>query len=139
MIHCHKKILWTAAILLTLTTGCTGAKYGVANTSDTATRIPKTTTPIMDYWMRDTWITFGPDGYYYMVGTTADPQRKFEGQVHCWDWNDGLYLFRSTNLGDWDSMGRIWALDKDGSWQKSLNICSRRKACEAFAQRRSSR
>ncbi|MDE6306714.1 MAG: family 43 glycosylhydrolase [Muribaculaceae bacterium] len=122
MIHCHKKILWTAAILLTLTTGCTGAKYGVANTSDTATRIPKTTTPIMDYWMRDTWITFGPDGYYYMIGTTADPQRKFEGQVHCWDWNDGLYLFRSANLGDWDSMGRIWALDKDGSWQKEPKI-----------------
>jgi len=122
MIHCHKKILWTAAILLTFNTGCTGTRYGVANTSDMATRIPATVTPIMDYWMRDTWITFGPDGYYYMIGTTADPDRKFEGQTHCWDWNDGLYMFRSSNLADWENLGRIWSLADDGTWQKEPKI-----------------
>ncbi|MDR1810711.1 MAG: family 43 glycosylhydrolase [Prevotella sp.] len=96
--------------------------YGTANTSACRTKIPAGTMPLLDYWMRDTWVTPGPDDYYYMTGTTADPQRKFEGQPHCWDWNDGLYLFRSKDLKTWESMGLIWSLEKDGTWQKEPKI-----------------
>jgi hypothetical protein len=94
----------------------------MANTSAPQTKIPAGTAPALDYWMRDTWVTLGPDGYYYMTGTTADPHRQFEGQIHCWDWNDGLYLFRSKDMKNWDNLGLIWSLEKDGAWQKEPKI-----------------
>ena len=75
-------------------------KYGKADTCDPKTRIPSFVKPEFDYWMRDTWTTLGPDGYYYMTGTTATPERHFPGQLHCWDWNDGLYLWRSKDMVD---------------------------------------
>jgi hypothetical protein len=93
-------------------------KYGHAETSDPAMRIPSCVKPEFDYWMRDTWVTLGPDGYYYMTGTTAAPMREFPGQVHCWDWNDGLYLWRSKDMKDWEAIGLIWSMEKDGTWQK---------------------
>ncbi len=96
--------------------------YGDADTHNAETKIPKEVKPLIDYWMRDTWITLGDDDTYYMIGTTADPHREFAGQVHCWDWNDGLYLFRSTDLKNWEAMGLIWSMEKDGTWQKNCKI-----------------
>lgn len=122
MRHCRKITLWTAAIFTAIITSCGGSKYGVANTNDEATRIPQGTVPILDYWMRDTWITYGPDSCYYMIGTTADPMRKFVGQTHCWDWNNGLYLFSSNDMKDWTNLGLIWSMDKDGTWQRDPKV-----------------
>ena len=96
--------------------------YGSANTMDSLTKIPVKTKPILNYWMRDTWVMLGPDGYYYMTGTTADPDRQFTGQIHCWDWNNGLYLFRSPDMKKWEPMGLIWSMEKDGTWQKYPKI-----------------
>ncbi|OJV37653.1 MAG: glycosyl hydrolase family 43 [Bacteroidales bacterium 36-12] len=103
-------------------TACCEEKYGQANTNDPKTKIPKCVEPEFDYWMRDTWVTLGPDGYYYMTGTTATPDRKFNGQPHCWDWNDGLYLWRSLDLQEWESRGRVWSMEEDGTWQKYPKI-----------------
>ena len=99
-------------------------KYGDADTNNKELRVPKSVKPAFDYWMRDTWVTLGPDGYYYMTGTTADPNRKFVGQIHCWDWNDGLYLYlwRSKDMKNWDSRGLIWSMEKDGTWQKNPKV-----------------
>lgn len=72
--------------------------------------------------MRDTWVTLGPNGYYYMTGTTVAPNRIFRGQLHCWDWNDGLYLWRSKDMKTWESCGLIWSLERDGTWQKEPKI-----------------
>ena len=66
--------------------------YGTADTNAPELRVPTSVKPAFDYWMRDTWATLGPDGYYYITGTTSTPDRYFPGQRHCWDWNDGLYL-----------------------------------------------
>ncbi len=96
--------------------------YGSANTSDPVTRIPVKVEPAFDYWMRDTWVTLAEDGYYYMIGTTADPNREFEGQLHCWDWNNGLYLFRSEDMKNWEHRGLIWSMEKDGTWQKKPKV-----------------
>ena len=71
---------------------------GTADTNAPELRVPKSVQPAFDYWMRDTWATLGPDGYYYITGTTSTPDRHFPGQRHCWDWNDGLYLWRSKDL-----------------------------------------
>lgn len=99
-----------------------GGKYGEADTTDAALRVPASVKPAFDYWMRDTWATLGPDGYYYMTGTTAAPDREFTGQVHCWDWNDGLYLWRSADMKSWESLGLIWSMEKDGTWQKDPKV-----------------
>ncbi|MDR2146026.1 MAG: family 43 glycosylhydrolase, partial [Tannerella sp.] len=42
--------------------------------------------------------------------------------THCWDWNDGLYLFRSLDMKQWEPMGLIWSMEKDGTWQKYPKI-----------------
>lgn len=93
-------------------------EYGTVHIRDERTQIPERVVPVLDCWMRDTWVTPGPDGYYYMTGTTAAPDRKFEGQPHCWDWNDGIYMWRSKDLKSWEELGLIWSFDKDATWQK---------------------
>ena len=85
--------------------------YGTADTNAPELRVPKSVQPAFDYWMRDTWATLGPDGYYYITGTTSTPDRHFPGQRHCWDWNDGLYLWRSKDRKPWD---------ESGQWKKTV-------------------
>jgi hypothetical protein len=82
--------------------------------------VPSAVKPILDYWMRDAFIMYGPDGNYYMTGTTATPGRNFpNGNIHCWDYNDGLYLWKSANMKNWESLGRVWSFDEDAAdWQK---------------------
>lgn len=100
----------------------TAQKYGTADTHRKELRVPGFVQPAFDYWMRDTWATLGPDGYYYMTGTTADPDRHFPGQLHCWDWNDGLYVWRSKDLKNWDAIGLVWSMVTDGTWQKNPKV-----------------
>lgn len=92
----------------------------VAPVGNASLTVPSSVKPILDTWMRDTYVMYGPDGFYYMTGTTASPERTFpEGRVHCWDYNDGIYLWRSADMKTWVSMGRIWSFDKDAAaWQK---------------------
>ena len=45
--------------------------YGTADTNAPELRVPTSVKPAFDYWMRDTWATLGPDGYYYITGTTS--------------------------------------------------------------------
>lgn len=99
-----------------------GHRYSdpAAPVGNTALTVPSAVVPVMDYWMRDTYVMTGPDGYYYMTGTTATPGRVFpSGRVHCWDYNDGLYMWRSKDLKQWEPMGLIWSFDKDAAeWQR---------------------
>lgn len=96
-----------------------GLSDPTAPIGDSLRTVPSTVRPIMDVWMRDTYVTYGPDGYYYLTGTTASPDREFAGQIHCWDYNDGLYLWRSRDLKNWEDLGRIWSFDQDAAdWQK---------------------
>ena len=108
--------------LLTMAFSIFAQEYGAADTREPKTRIPSFVKPEFDYWMRDTWVTLGPNGYYYMTGTTVAPNRIFRGQLHCWDWNDGLYLWRSKDMKTWESCGLIWSLERDGTWQKEPKI-----------------
>src|SRR5690348_15278398 len=81
--------------------------------------VPSSVKPILNEWMRDAYVMHGPDGNYYLTGTTAAKGRLFPGQVHCWDYNDGIYMWRSKDLKNWSPMGLIWSFDKDAAdWQK---------------------
>lgn len=121
MIKLTTAIIGLACLITNLSYGQPG-KYSnpAAPVGNPALTVPSSVVPIMDQWMRDTYVMTGPDGYYYMTGTTATPGRAFPaGRVHCWDYNDGLYLWRSKDLQQWEPMGRIWSFDRDAAgWQK---------------------
>lgn len=63
--------------------------------------------PLMELHLRDTQICLGGDGAYYMTGSTGD---------NIWAFNDGVELWRSTDLTDWTYLGLVWSLDRDGGW-----------------------
>lgn len=63
--------------------------------------------PLMELHIRDTQICPGGDGAYYMTGSTGD---------NIWAFNDGVELWRSTNLVDWTWLGLVWSLDLNGGW-----------------------
>src|ERR1700744_5124553 len=59
--------------------------YGTINALALELKSPAGTKPLIDYWMRDTYVTRGPDGFYSLTGTTADPHRHFDEKgPHCW-------------------------------------------------------
>ena len=76
---------------------------------------------LLDIPMRDPNVTRGPDGFYYLVGTT-DPAPGYtaigsnnpDGQM--WTINDGVRMWRSPDMVHWKSLGLVWSLDRDGTW-----------------------
>jgi hypothetical protein len=70
---------------------------------------------LFDLWMRDPMIIRGPDGLFYLTGTTNAPGAKADA----WTYNDGIYLWKSTNLVNWESLGLVWSLDKDATWARA--------------------
>ena len=76
-------------------------------------------------WIRDPYIVIGPDGYYYLTGTTPnseDPREAADG------YNTGLgtdsivgyhmRVWRSKDLADWEYVGAPYSL-LDGYWAKT--------------------
>lgn len=89
-----------------------------APVGDPAYTVPASVRPILNVWMRDTYVTYGPDGKYYLTGTTVTPGRVFDsGRVQSWDYNDGIYLWSSPDMLHWDSLGRVWSFYTDATWQ----------------------
>lgn len=67
--------------------------------------------PLFDHPLRDTSICLAPDGSYYLTGTTGHPT--------WWTSNEGIHLWHASELhGPWESLGLVWALDRDGTWQR---------------------
>jgi beta-xylosidase len=96
-----------------------GASWSSANSNDLA-GLAKLK-PLFDYWMRDTYITYvEADDTYYMTGTTSDPNRDFPGDPHARDFNDGIYLFKSKDLRDWQPLGLVWSFEKDATWHNEF-------------------
>lgn len=81
--------------------------------------VPSSVKPVLNEWMRDAFVMHGPDGNYYLTGTTAAQGRRFRGEPHCWDYNDGIYMWTSKDLKNWSPLGLVWSFDKDAAeWQK---------------------
>jgi len=66
--------------------------------------------PLFDFPVRDPSVCVAADGWYYMVGTTGFPT--------WWFTNDGIRMWRSKDLKQWEFLGLVWSVDKDGTWQK---------------------
>ncbi|KAA8482475.1 family 43 glycosylhydrolase [Arcticibacter tournemirensis] len=81
--------------------------------------VPSSVKPVLNEWMRDAFVMHGPDGNYYLTGTTAAHGRRFRDEPHCWDYNDGIYMWTSKDLKNWSPLGLVWSFDKDAAeWQK---------------------
>ncbi len=66
--------------------------------------------PLLDVGLRDTSICKGPDNTFYMTGTIG-PNFMTD--------NAGIPLWRSSDLVHWESLGLVWAFEKDATWQKA--------------------
>jgi beta-xylosidase len=65
--------------------------------------------PLLDVGLRDTAITAGPDGWYYLTGTIG-PNFMTD--------NAGIPLWRSRDLKQWENLGLVWTFERDATWQK---------------------
>lgn len=94
--------------------------------ADAKSLIPDYVTPLFDTWIRDTHVTLAEDGFYYCTGTT-----RASGENSAFRCNDGIHLWKSPDLLDWEDMGLVWSFDKDGTWQnKWYEYLGNWKECE---------
>lgn len=77
------------------------------NISDHVARLK----PLFDYPLRDTCICLAKD-VYYLTGTTGYPT--------WWNTNEGIRIWRSTDLKNWEPLGLVWSLERDATWQKPV-------------------
>jgi beta-xylosidase len=80
--------------------------------ADEQTLIPNTVKPLYDFWLRDTHITLAADGNYYCTGTT-----RTEGEEAAFLFNDGIRVWKSPDLENWEDLGLVWSFEKDGTWE----------------------
>jgi beta-xylosidase len=69
--------------------------------------------PLLDIGLRDPAITRGPDGIYYLTGTIG-PDFMVA--------NDGIRIWKSSDLKHWDDLGLVWTFERDGTWQKEWTV-----------------
>lgn len=72
--------------------------------------------PIADFPIRDPHISTGPDGTYYMTGTSDKPHRNF------WDRNNQLHVWRSSDLQEWQHVAKVWDLSENGTWENNIYV-----------------
>jgi len=95
--------------------------------ADPQSLIPESVSPLFDAWIRDTHITLADNGYYYCTGTT-----RMEGETEAFRVNDGIRLWRSEDLKEWEDLGMVWTFERDGTWQnKWYRRMGGFKECEA--------
>jgi xylan 1,4-beta-xylosidase len=69
--------------------------------------------PLFDVRMRDPSICRGPDGMYYLTGTTG---------TNIWVANEGIEIWKSPDLKNWAPLGMVWSIERDGTWQKTWTV-----------------
>ncbi len=63
--------------------------------------------------IRDPFVMRAPDGWYYLTGTTAGSH---------WGETIGIHLWRSRDLVEWEPMGFVWDLYRDGKAANSWHF-----------------
>ena len=69
--------------------------------------------PLFDVGLRDTAITRAPDGAYYLTGTIGPDFMTA---------NDGIRIWKSSDLKQWQDLGLVWSFERDGTWQKKWTV-----------------
>ena len=113
------KIVLIFALLLLTGPGCaeknTAKNYKPLTTDEKRQLIENHDTAFqaLNEKVRDPFVILGPDGFYYLTGTTAGSH-----------WGDtiGIRLWKSADLAEWQDLGFVWDLYKDGQPQKSWHF-----------------
>lgn len=90
--------------------------------------------PLFDHAVRDTCICVGPDGAYYLTGTTANNPAGGHDKTGWWYVNEGIRVWKSRDLKTWEPLGLVWSLDRDATWAKAFKTDrrgNRKRACWA--------
>jgi beta-xylosidase len=66
---------------------------------------------LLDFPVRDTCVSVGPDETYYLTGTTGHPS--------WWKTNEGIHVWKSKDLKTWEPLGLVWSFAKDATWQQA--------------------
>ncbi len=75
--------------------------------------------PLFDLPMTDICIAKGDDGYY-LTGTVAS--KRANGKPD-FENNDGIYLWKSTDLNIWTPLGKVWDIERDGNdWARRHRV-----------------
>jgi hypothetical protein len=67
--------------------------------------------PLFDFPVRDTCVCLA-NGVYYLTGTTGHPT--------WWQTNEGIRVWKSSDLAAWEPRGLVWTFERDGTWQKKF-------------------
>ncbi len=73
--------------------------------------------PLFDVPVRDTSICLGPDGCYYLTGTTGNNAGDGGDPKSWWYVNEGIRVWKSPDLKQWQPLGLVWKIE-EGTWQK---------------------
>ena len=76
--------------------------------------------PLFDHPVRDTSICLADDGYYYLTGTTGNQTGGADDIDGWWYVNEGIRVWKSPDLQNWQPLGLVWSIEKDGTWQKQF-------------------
>jgi hypothetical protein len=76
--------------------------------------------PLFDHPMRDVSICAGPDGTYYMTGTTGDNPAPGHDRTGWWYVNEGIRVWKSKDLQRWEPLGLVWSLERDATWGRAF-------------------
>ena len=76
--------------------------------------------PILDQKLRDPSICIGPDGFYYLTGTTANNPAPGSDTTGWWHKNEGIRIWKSRDLKKWEPLGLVWTFEKDATWAKEF-------------------
>ena len=71
--------------------------------------LPSDITPLFNEPVRDPQVCVGPDGTYYLTGTTGHPT--------WWSYNEGIRLWKSRDLKAWEPLGLVWSFKDHATWQ----------------------
>lgn len=83
--------------------------------------------PLFNHAVRDTSVCIGPDGTYYLTGTTADNPSGSHDETSWWYVNEGIRLWQSNDLKQWKPLGLVWSLEKDATWAKVFKTYGKNK------------
>ncbi|MBN8459871.1 MAG: family 43 glycosylhydrolase [Verrucomicrobia bacterium] len=81
--------------------------------------------PVLPDAIRDAQVCPGPDGAYYLTGTTGDEAFLKPGP-DAWLRGPGIQVFKSTDLRHWKSLGWVWTFERDGTWNKEFGTFGER-------------
>ncbi len=89
--------------------------------------------PLFDFPVRDTSVCVGPDGIYYLTGTTANNPAGIDDKTGWYYVNEGIRVWKSKDLKEWEPLGLVWSVDKDATWAKEFKTYRGNRARAVWA------